>query len=442
MDCEQVCLTCKNQQTIKVNPAGYHGLCNLHIIALGQYPRCIHCESIVPILFDTSIKHCCNCSNISKETYKNCGHDVCESCISKECSVCRTLCHFCRASKDANLMQCMHLICKDCVKDANYSCPLCKVFVEVYETECDYCLIKAKIIEIFECPHKICENCYGENGSQCPFCKKLIKKDEKNQGVGVFVENRDENFNPQEAKLIDKYLPSAKIPDYAFEDKEIYYSDPKNDEKSDNENFEKKHIKLSSPSSSSSKNSKGEEIFPCRDFESQPLLSKNEYKKFETAEVLLNSERSNFEDKPEIKYSTFQKDSQKNKGKPQLKIQEYADTSSENEIKIDADDTKAVLNTVSIDVGDIELDEKKEEVSSIFKVLLKIYFCMTCCCCFSLFWCCGGTFLDESEVNENSCFYNLLCLCCCKFSSLKQKYWVDILKKCTLCKRKVEKKLN
>ncbi|OMJ67310.1 hypothetical protein SteCoe_35558 [Stentor coeruleus] len=430
MDCEQVCLTCKDQQIRKVNPAGYHGLCAVHIIPSGQNQKCIHCNSIIPIIFDISSKHCSNCSSICQETYKLCGHDVCENCISKECPVCRDLCNFCRDSKDTSLMQCLHIICKECLKEANSHCPLCKAFIEIYDIECEYCLIKAKIIEIYECPHKICENCYGENENQCPFCKSLIKKDEKNKGLGVFEGEKDEGAKPQEIEIINKNLSGVEIPIKVYGKKEIENSDSEIAEKNNYEIHIKDNKMFSSPSSSSSKNSK--EIENLEDIlEKQPLLNSKIYKKLEISEEQ-NSERTNLDENFEIGYNNNQKANQKNKSKNDFKVKEYVYT-NDNNSKEDV-----INNSASIDVENADFNQNKD-VACCYKILFNFFF-IACCCCCSLFWCCNGTSLNENEVNENSCFYYLLCLCCCKLRSLEQKYWIKILKKCTLCKRKLEKK--
>lgn len=170
MDCELVCMICKGMQDYKVNLSYYHGLCKIHRFTQDQLIKCEHCSSLVPKLFISAFSRCVNCSRFSKNVYKYCNHNACDTCFTSPCPLCSNLCDFCISFKGKILENCNHLICSNCFDENGMLCPLCKKPDEDSFGICDYCNKSVISKDSQKCKHRICVKCF-ENSEQCPMCQ-------------------------------------------------------------------------------------------------------------------------------------------------------------------------------------------------------------------------------------------------------------------------------
>ncbi|OMJ92369.1 hypothetical protein SteCoe_4922 [Stentor coeruleus] len=184
MNCEVLCLSCNFTQLFKVNYAYYHGLCESHKSSIENKTKCIHCQSIVPILFLSEVNLCVNCFSFSQTTFKNCSHNACENCYLKECSKCSTLCNYCLKTIGVKFENCSHLLCNDCLLYTKQNCPLCQFPNDYLYDFCEYCSENCNDITVKECKHKICKKC-SEGLDKCPLCIiPYVSVDDKDEFYG------------------------------------------------------------------------------------------------------------------------------------------------------------------------------------------------------------------------------------------------------------------
>ncbi|OMJ83652.1 hypothetical protein SteCoe_15379 [Stentor coeruleus] len=132
MTCEESCMLCSLSQLYKINHSNYHGLCKSHSQNQLKTIRCIHCESLVPMLFLQDFI-CILCDKLLDDSEKNYGKSVCKSCLNINKSqgfvVIKTQvsnCDYCLKTPDILMysISCKHFICQECLKN-QISCPLC-----------------------------------------------------------------------------------------------------------------------------------------------------------------------------------------------------------------------------------------------------------------------------------------------------------------------------
>ena len=91
LKCTEECLCCDKRQVAKINYAGYHGLCDDHLVAPYQQIRCIKCESDVEVLIHKRMLNCCSGCNLESNcSLHTCENYICDNCksFSGECPVC------------------------------------------------------------------------------------------------------------------------------------------------------------------------------------------------------------------------------------------------------------------------------------------------------------------------------------------------------------------
>ena len=89
--CSEQCLLCDKLQVVKINYAGYHGLCESHLTNSLQLLECTKCNSNVKLLLHQDIRNQCNFCNIKSNCSRHsCGKNICSNCInfSGECPEC------------------------------------------------------------------------------------------------------------------------------------------------------------------------------------------------------------------------------------------------------------------------------------------------------------------------------------------------------------------
>ena len=50
LNCERLCIKCLELQITKLNYIKVHGACDKHMALLSEFEKCIHCDSIVPVI--------------------------------------------------------------------------------------------------------------------------------------------------------------------------------------------------------------------------------------------------------------------------------------------------------------------------------------------------------------------------------------------------------
>src|SRR5574343_553624 len=53
LNCERLCIKCSNTPNTILNYIKVHGVCEKHLIHLDEFEKCVHCTSIVPVIYSS-----------------------------------------------------------------------------------------------------------------------------------------------------------------------------------------------------------------------------------------------------------------------------------------------------------------------------------------------------------------------------------------------------
>lgn len=422
MDCELTCMSCNKPQLYKVNASCYHGLCESHKTDTSKILKCIHCCSIVPILYDANMQPCEKCFNLCDTTCKNCEFYVCSNCMSNGCLICQSLCNYCIISKDAHkLTSCMHTICQNCIQ--NTACPLCESMKEDVEADCEYCYEKKATTK--KCAHYICEDCFANNQSLCPLCTMFKITD---NGNSIEKTNLEKNTNLWQTPGCDEENNIEKSPKEADILKRTVYLKESNTEKNDIEakieesdkKAEQINTLLESPQKIQTVTKKKNEYFLFIEEADENIL--------ETGAVYNSPHHEN----PIIIGQPHGIDIKKNLNKDRVEFEERqvripTDGNRKSLITFGEDfhcnDSKSsIRNNFHIAIEPFEIDEGLKSETTSFR---------------KMFFCCKKkeNLLEGNNKHWYISFYRVFSSYNCNLRQVGQKYFRQFISCCDLCKR-------
>lgn len=160
MTCSSLCMKCELNQFSKVNLSKYHGVCRFHSLTLSSIQKCIHCSSLIPVIF--------------LKTFN--------------CIVCDT-----KLTDPEEKLD----ICQNCKSINNNNRPF---LINKKTTKCDYCTEKKNEILYFpKCAHFICNECIVKNG-ECTLCASFNRISMKNEEI--FIHQDDHGMINSERNMI------------------------------------------------------------------------------------------------------------------------------------------------------------------------------------------------------------------------------------------------